>query len=69
MLDKSKLKLSSYKGTIGYTMHNIKEVFDPKTFAEFEKWIYGQTVAEYKGDNLVYYYDLDRFLAGLPAID
>lgn len=41
---KPKLKLINYKGTSGYAMSNIKEVFDKKEFENFQDWIDGQTV-------------------------
>lgn len=40
---KNKRKLKLIEGN-GYTLSNIKEVLDEKTFAQFAKWISGQTV-------------------------
>ncbi len=69
-IKKSKLKLIKRKNAIeGYTISNIKDMLDPKTYSEFEEWIYGQTVGIYKGESLVYWYDFVRFLKGLPIID
>ena len=34
-----------------------------------KKWIYGQTVGIYKGEDLIYSHDYEDFLAGLPPID
>ncbi len=45
MRAKPKLKLIEDRG---YTMGNIKQAFDEKTFAEFEKCIFGQIVGIYK---------------------
>ncbi len=39
---KSKLKLINNNGTLGYTINNIKAVLEPKKFAAFERWMYGQ---------------------------
>ena len=36
IVKKPRLKLTKYKGTLGYAMSNIKEVLDKK---EFEKFI------------------------------
>ncbi len=70
MTQKAKLKLITRKGrSDGYVISNIKEVLDPKRFGEFEKWIYGQTVGVYKGEHLIYKYDFERFLKGLPVWD
>ena len=65
----SELKLINSQGTKGFTISNIKDVLDAERFAEFEKWIFGQTVGIYKGESLVYQYDLERFLKGLPVLD
>jgi len=69
MNKKPNLKLINNNGIKGYTISNIQEVFSPKNFAEFEKWIYGQTISRYNGEDLIYRYDLERFLKGLPATD
>lgn len=69
-IKKSKLKLIKHKDMIeGYTISNIKKVLDPKTYAEFEVWIYGQTVGIYRGESLIYWYDFARFLKGFPILD
>lgn len=67
--DKPKLKLINNKGTKGYTISNIQEVLDAERFAEFEKWIYGQTIMRYKSEDLIYQDDFIRFLKGLSALD
>jgi len=64
-----KLKLVKHGGMLGYTISNIQEVLSPTKFAEFEIWMRGQTVGMYKGEGLVYQYDFERFLAGLPVLD
>ncbi len=64
-----KLKLVKHGSMLGYTISNIKEVLSPNKFTEFEKWMYGQTVGIYKGESLVYQYDFERFLNGLPVLD
>ena len=66
---KPKLKLINYKGTLGYALSNIKEVFDEKEFAKFQDWIDGQTVMVYGEDKLVYDYDFEKYLLGLPVTD
>ncbi|OGD96595.1 hypothetical protein A3F02_03230 [Candidatus Curtissbacteria bacterium RIFCSPHIGHO2_12_FULL_38_9b] len=66
---KPNLKLINNNESRGYTISNIKEVLSPKKFAEFEKWMRGQTVGMYKGEGLVYQYDFERFLEGLPVLD
>lgn len=64
-----KLKLTT-SGTIkGYTINNIKEVLSKEKYNSFKKWIYGQTVGIYKGEDLIYFYDFDRFLKSLPCLD
>lgn len=68
-IKKPKLKLITYKGTLGYAMSNIKEVFDEKEFAKFQDWIWGQTVMVYGEDKLVYEHDFERYLLGLPILD
>ncbi len=69
-LNKQKLKLIKVKNAYsGYLISNIKEVLEPEKFAEFLSWISGQTVGVYKGEPLVYEYDLARFLKGLPILD
>ena len=67
--NKPNLKLINNNGMRGYTISNIKEVLNPKRFEQLEKWILGQTVMRYKGEDLVYEYDLERFLKGLPTLD
>ena len=67
--DKPKLKLISIKGTKGYIVSNIKEVLGLERFARFEKWIFGQTVMKYNGEDFIYRYDIERFLNGLPIRD
>lgn len=64
----SKPKLRLIEGN-GYTLSNIKEVLDEKTFAKFAKWISGQTVGIYKGESLVYRHDFERFLKGRSPLD
>ncbi len=65
----TKLKLIESGSIRGYAMSNIKEVLSKEKYNSFKKWIYGQTVGIYKGEDLVYVYDLDRFLKGLPVLD
>ena len=64
-----KLKLVNNNGIRGYMISNIQEMLSHKRFAEFEKWISGQTVGIYKDESLIYKYDLERFLKGLPVLD
>ncbi len=67
---KKKLKLINYEGIKGYTMSNIKQVLDKKTFSKFLQWMNGQTTAVYKNeDSLVHPVDLVRFKKNLPALD
>lgn len=65
----SKLKLVKFGTIKGYTISNIKEVLGKEQYRDFKKWIYGQTVGTYKGEDLIYAHDLDSFLKGLPAVD
>lgn len=66
---KNQLKLIK-SGTIkGYTISNIREVLGEEEYRYFKKWIYGQTVGIYKGEDLIYAHDLNSFSKGLPVID
>jgi len=67
--NRAKLKLINIKGTRGYAVSNIQEVLGLKRFTEFEKWIFGQTVMRYKGEDLIYQDDFIRFLKGLSVLD
>lgn len=69
IVKKTKLKLIKYKGTPGYALSNIKEVMGEKEFAKFKDWIWGQTVMVYGHDRLVYEYDFEKYLLGLPITD
>ena len=64
-----KLKLIKQGAIKGYTISNIKEVLSKEQYQDFEKWIYGQTVGVYKGEDLIYAEDLYRFLKDLPSLD
>ncbi len=65
-----KLKLiTSKQNYSGYVMSNIKEVLGEKKFGEFKKWIHGETVGLYNGEEYVYKHDFERFLAGLSPLD
>ena len=71
-----KLKLIKHGDVLGYTISDIKEVLSPKKFAEFERWMRGQTVGIYKREDLfqrkallIYRYNFERFLEGLPVLD
>ena len=66
---KPKLKLLKYKDVPGYAMSNIKEVMSEKEFSKFKDWIDGQTVMVYGEDKLVYDYDFEKYLLGLPITD
>jgi len=63
------LKLIKTKTVKGYLLDNIKDVLGPIKYKKFVDWIYGQTVGVYKGKSLIYEYDFDRFLKGLPVLD
>lgn len=64
-----KLKLIK-KGRIhGYKMNDVMKVLGEKEFAKFKQWIWGQTVAVYKNDMIVYQGDFERYLLGLPIQD
>lgn len=45
------------------------EVLGEEEFAKFKQWIRGQIVAVYKNDMIVYEYDFERYLLGLPIQD
>lgn len=64
-----KLKLITLGTIKGYTISNIKKVLCEEEYRDFKKWIYGQTVGIYKGEDLIYAHDLDSFLKGLPVVD
>lgn len=72
---------------LGYTEDEIEDLMGDR-LKEFERWMYGQTMAicggrKYNHDTrkyeeacggnphgvIVYRWDADRFLAGLPVID
>jgi len=69
IVKKPKLTLIKYKGTLGYAMSNIKEILGEKEFSKFKDWIWGQTVMVYGNDRLVYEYDFEKYLLGLPILD
>ena len=50
-------------------MENMREHLGLKRFAEFSKWMSGQTMAYINGKNIVYRSDYERWLAGLGVID
>ena len=57
-----KLKLIKNGSIEGYTISNIKQVLSKQGYNNFEKWIYGQAVGIYKGEDLIYFHDFSRFL-------
>lgn len=59
------LKLIKYGTVEGFIMSNIKGVMSKEAFVVFTKWIYGQTLTIYKGEDLVYLVDLVRFIKRL----
>lgn len=65
----AKLKLIKSGTTEGYKISDIKEVLSDEKYKSFEKWIYGQTVGIYQGEDLIYSYDFYKFLKGLPSSD
>ena len=68
--NKFTLKLVKRRDAIpGYKMSDIEKALGSEKFKEFNKWMNGQTVGIYKKESLVYYYDFERFLAGLRPLD
>jgi len=60
----SDLKLFKVKDISGYFMEDIKEHLTNLQWKDFEKWIYGQTVAVIDDKHLVYEWDYDRWKQG-----
>ncbi len=50
IVKKPRLKLTKYKGTLGYAMSNIKEVLDKKEFEKFRE--YKQLAVHYIWEDL-----------------
>ena len=48
---------------------NIRKAFTPEAFARFNGFIRGQTVELGKDGEMVYAYDLGRFLNGEGCVD
>lgn len=65
----STLKLVTNGDVEGYMLSNIKKNLHPKQWVQFQLWISGQTVAEYKNELLVYSHDFERFMRGFPPLD
>lgn len=65
----TKLKLIKTKYFSGYILSDIKTHLGKTGFNQFEKWMFGETVAVYKGEPLVYKYDFDRYIKGLRPLD
>lgn len=67
--DKShKLKYIKHKSISGYTISSIKLFLGKEGFDQFQKWMFGETVGLYKGEEIIYKYDFDRFVRGLPPL-
>jgi hypothetical protein len=58
------MKLIKTEDVEGY---DYKEVV--RKYPNFKKWFAGQTCEIYKGKFIVYKWDMERFLQGLPVID
>lgn len=67
--DKPILKFITVGDTKGYSLKNIKECLSPQKWTQFQSWISGQTVGDYKNEPLVYAHDFNRFMKGLPPLD
>jgi hypothetical protein len=47
----------------------VASLADKKERLRFEDWMWGQTCAIHNSKSLVYRWDWERYLAGLPVID
>ena len=56
-------------GYVGYYLSDIEQVLGKEKYEKFAKWISDQTVAIVGGEKVVYAWDYERFLDGLPVID
>ena len=53
----------------GYYLEDIEKNLDAEKYKKFRDWFAGQTGAIHNGKLVVYKYDYERFLKGLPVID
>jgi hypothetical protein len=58
-------ELVKTKDFVGYYDDEISKVLGPN----FDKWMYGQTIAEHNGRYVIYKHDVDAYLAGLRPLD
>ena len=63
-----KLKLIETDSISGYKLSSIKNALGKDKFDQFQKWMFGETVGLYKGEEIIYKYDFDRFVRGLPPL-
>ncbi len=54
---------------LGYFTDDLKKEMPKWMWTKFQTWMFGQTMALIDGKPVAYEWDIDRFLAGLPAID
>lgn len=63
------LKRVNLESIDGYVMADLEAVMHPDTYAALQEYMDGQTMALVNGDLIVYTWDLERFLMGLPVND
>jgi hypothetical protein len=65
----SRQELAKQSCELGYTQQDLASILADRV-VEFDKWMFGQTVAicESHG-SVVYSWDLGRFLEGRPIVD
>lgn len=65
----STLELVTHPQFDGYRMSDIEKHLPEFVFGQFKHYMRGQTMAYIDGELIVYKWDYDRFLAGLPVVD
>lgn len=53
----------------GYYLDDLKKCLPADKFKQFSEWFNGQTGAIHEGKLVVYKWDFDQWLAGLPDLD
>jgi len=63
------MEIENPKCELGYTIEQIERILSDR-YAEFTRWMDGQTMALcYTHGGIVYADDLQRFLDGAPIVD
>lgn len=63
-----KLKFIENEKVSGYTLSSIKESFNKARFDEFQKWMFGETMAIYKNEYIVSKIHINSFMNGSPPL-